>query len=185
MLPTILHLSVYLFLAGLVITFHTIHKKVAIAVDVAVGVSGVANLTLSILPCLDVRCPYRTPISQVLWYPCHACLSFTALCLHRYILGLHGLLDRPIRTRRQVILHRWFVSRGFSVSNHWQFLKDGLEESIFIRAVATLRDGDCGRVIWLFNRLARGDRHTFLKFAASIPIHKIPDLIPSIESLPF
>jgi hypothetical protein len=185
MLPTLLHFSVYLFLAGLVITFHTIHKKVAIAVDVAVGVSGLAYLTLGILPCLDVRCPYRTPISQALWYPCHACLSFAALCLHRCILGLRELLDRPIRTREQVILHRWLVSRGFSVSNHWQFLKDGLEESIFIRAVATLRDGDRGRVIWLFNRLAQGDRHTFLKVAASIPKHKIPDLIPSIESVPF
>ncbi|KAI0275582.1 hypothetical protein BGY98DRAFT_1114318 [Russula aff. rugulosa BPL654] len=146
-LPTLLHLSVYLILAGLVVTFHTIHKKMAIAVDVAVGVSGLAYLTLSILPCLDVRCPYRTPISQALWYPCHACLSFAALCLHRCILGLHELLDRPVRTRGQVIPHRWLVSRGFSVSNHWQFLKDGLEESIFIRAVATLRDGDRGRVI--------------------------------------
>jgi hypothetical protein len=42
-------------------------QKVAIPVDVAVGVSGLAYLTLSILPCLDVRCPYRTPISQL---PC-------------------------------------------------------------------------------------------------------------------
>jgi Family of unknown function (DUF6535) len=38
MLPTLLHLSVYLFLAGLVIAFHTINETVAIAVDVAVGV---------------------------------------------------------------------------------------------------------------------------------------------------
>ena len=185
MLPTLLHLSVYLFLAGLVITFHTINKKVAIAVDVAVGVSGVAYLTLSILPCLDVRCPYRTPISQVLWYPCHACLSFAALCLHKSILGLHTLLNRSVRTRGQVLLHRWLLSRGFSVSNHWQFLTDGLEKSIFCRAVTTLRDGDRGKVIWLFNQLARGDRHTFLKFAASMPIHKIPDLIPSVESISF
>ena len=185
MLPTLLHLSVYLFLAGLVITFHTIHKKVAIAVDVAVGVSGVAYLVLSILPCLDVRCPYRTPISQALWYPCHACLSFTALCLHRCIRGLHGLLDRPLRSRGQVILHRWLLSRGFSVSNHWQFLTDGLEKSIFYRAVITLRDEDRGRVIWLFNQLAQSDKHTFLKFVASIPIPKIPDLIPSTESVPF
>ena len=48
-LPTLLHLSVYLFLGGLVIAFHTIHKTVAIAVDVAVGVSGLAYIALSIL----------------------------------------------------------------------------------------------------------------------------------------
>ena len=170
MLPTLLHLSVYLFLAGLVIAFHTIHKTVALAVDVAVGVSGLAYLALSILPCLDVRCPYRTPISQILWYPCRASLSFAVPFLHGCILGLRELLDQPAQ------------SSGLSVSHHWQYLTYGLEKSIVYYAVETLKDGDRGRVTWLFNRLALGDRHTFLKFAASIPIHQIPELIPSIES---
>jgi hypothetical protein len=173
MLPTLLHLSVYLFLAGLVITFHTIHKTVAIAVDVAVGVSGLAYLALSVLPCLDVRCPYRTPISQILWYPCRAFLSFAAPFLHGCISGLRELLNRPAQ------------SSGLSVSNHWQYFTYGLEKSIFYRAVTTLRDGDRGRVTWLFNHFALGDRETFLKFAASIPIHKIPELISPIPSLSF
>ncbi|KAI0266314.1 hypothetical protein BGY98DRAFT_926537 [Russula aff. rugulosa BPL654] len=43
-LPTLLHLSVYLFLSGLVIAFHTIHKTVAIVVNVAVGVSVLAYI---------------------------------------------------------------------------------------------------------------------------------------------
>jgi hypothetical protein len=173
MLPTLLHLSVYLFLAGLVITFHTIHKTVAIAVDVAVGVSGLAYLALSVLPCLNVRCPYRTPISQILWYPCRAFLSFAAPFLHGCISGPRELLNRPAQ------------SSGLSVSNHWQYFTYGLEKSIFYRAVTTMRDGDRGRVTWLFNLFALGDRQTFLKFAASIPIHKIPELIPSIPSISF
>ena len=173
MLPTLLHLSVYLFLAGLVITFHTIHKKVAIAVDVAVGISGLAYFTLSILPCLDVRCPYRTPISQILWYPCHAFLSLAAPFLRRCALGLRKLFNQPAQ------------SRAHSVLNHWRYFTDGLEKSIVCHAVETLKDGDRGRVTWLFNQLALGDRQTFLTFAASIPIHKIPYLIPSIESVSF
>ena len=173
MLPTLLHFSVYLFLAGLVIAFHTIHKTVAIAVDVGVGVSGLAYLVLSILPCLDVRCPYRTPISQILWYPCHVFPSFAATFLHRCILGLRGRLNEPAQSSED------------PVSDHGQYLTDGLEKTIFYRAVTTLRDGDHERVTWLFNQLALGDRHTFLKFAASIPIHKIPNLIPSIESVSF
>ncbi|KAH9989274.1 hypothetical protein BJV77DRAFT_1172564, partial [Russula vinacea] len=59
----LLHLSVYLFFAGLVVVFHTINKNVAIAVEVAVGIFGLAYIALSILPCLDVQCPYRTPMS--------------------------------------------------------------------------------------------------------------------------
>ena len=88
-------------------------------------------------------------------------------------MGLRKLLNQPAQ------------SSGLSVSNHWQYFTYGLEKSIVYCAVETLRDGDRGRVTWLFNQLALGDRHTFLKFAASIPIHKIPDLIPSIESAPF
>jgi hypothetical protein len=144
MLPTLLHLSVYLFLAGLVITFHTIHKKVAIAVNDAVGVSGLVYLALSILPCLDVRCPYRTPISQILWYPCHAFLSFAAPFLDRCILGLRELLNQPVQ------------SSGLFFSHHWQYFTYGLEKSIVDRAIETLKDGDRGRVTRLFNQLALG-----------------------------
>ena len=184
-LPTLLHLSVFLFLGGLVIAFHTINKTVAIAVDAAVGVSGLAYIALSILPCLDVKCPYRTPISKILWYPCHAFLSLAALCLHRCTLGLHRPLNQPALPRGQRVLLRWLQSRELSVSNHWRFLTDGLEKSIVHRAVETLRIGDRERVTWLFNQLALGDKHKFLKFAASIPRHKIPDLVPTIKSVPF
>ena len=180
-LPTLLHLSVFLFLGGLVIAFHTIDKTVAIAVDAAVGVSGLAYIVLSILPCLDMKCPYRTPISKILWYPCHALLSLAALCLHRCILGLHRLLNRPVLSRGQGVLFRWLRSRGFSVSNHWRFLTDGLEKSIVYRAVEKLKDRDHGRVTWLFNQLALVDKQKFLKFAASIPRHKIPDLFLPME----
>ena len=167
-LPTLLHLSVFLFLGGLVITFHTIHKRVAIAVDVAVGLSGLAYTAMSILPCLDVRCPYRTPISNILWYPYHAFLSLAAFCLHNCIRGLQRLVlsrGKPLR---------WIASRA---SDHRQYFANGLEKSIVYRAVQKLKDGDCRRVNWLFNQLALGDRSKFLKFTASIPRHQVPDLI--------
>ena len=174
MLPTLLHLSVYLFLGGLVIAFHTVHKTVAIAVDVAVGVSGLAYIVLSILPCLDLRCPYRTPISQILWYPCHAFFTLAALFLHSCLLGLHKLLN-------QRVLLRWLQSRRLSVSNHWRYFTNGLEKSVVYGAVEMQRDGDRKRVTWLFNELALGDKYKFLMFAASIPRRRIPDLIPSIK----
>ena len=184
-LPTLLHLSVFLFLGGLVIAFHTIDKTVAVAVDVAVGVSGLTYLALSIVPCLDVQCPYRTPISKILWYPCHALLSLAALCLYNCIRGLHKLLNQTVLPGGQDVLLRWLQSRGFSVSNHWRFLMDGLQESILIRAAATQKDGDRRRVVWLFNQLALGDKDKFLKFAASIPRNKIPHFISTTEFFSF
>ena len=66
--PTLLHLSIILFLGGLVIVFHTIYQKVAIAVDVAVGVSGLVYMAMSLIPLLDLKCPYRTPVTYLLQY---------------------------------------------------------------------------------------------------------------------
>ena len=63
----LLHLSVFLFLVGLVIFFFTINKIVATVVSIAVGLFGVVYFTLSILACIDHSCPYRTPLSDVWW----------------------------------------------------------------------------------------------------------------------
>jgi hypothetical protein len=63
----LLHLSVFLFLVGLVTFFFTINKIVAVVVSVAVGLFGVVYFTLSILACIDYSCPYRTPLSDVWW----------------------------------------------------------------------------------------------------------------------
>ena len=62
-----LHLSVFLFLIGLVMFFFTINKIVATVVSITVGLFGVVYLTLSVLACIDRSCPYRTPLSHVWW----------------------------------------------------------------------------------------------------------------------
>jgi hypothetical protein len=84
-LPIILHFSVYLFFAGLAITFHTIHRKVAIAVDVAIGFFVLAYTTLTIFPILDIKSPYRTPVSYILWYLYLYVIIFTARCLRSLV----------------------------------------------------------------------------------------------------
>ena len=181
--PTLLHLSVYLFFAGLVVLFHTINKNVAIAVDVSVGVFAVAYIVLSILPCLDVSCPYRTPMSSTLWYLLHAIHFFAALCLH-WLLGLlHGCLVQPDLdyAPRQRILIGWLDSREKAIWMHRQFLKDGLGGSIINRAIY-MQDGDRKTVTRLFSLLARGDKSKLQKFAASIPRDRVSELIPLIES---
>ncbi|KAN0118912.1 hypothetical protein V8E52_004684 [Russula decolorans] len=91
--PTLLHLSVYLFFGGLVIAFHTIHKKVAIAVDVAVGLFALAYAVLTILPFLDIRCPYRTPMTYILWYSLH---TFLSLIVHIFYWSLEWLRWCPV-----------------------------------------------------------------------------------------
>jgi len=61
----LLHLSVFLFLAGIVIFLFTVYKTVAIAVSITVGLFVIVYLTLTILACVDRNFPYRTPLSSV------------------------------------------------------------------------------------------------------------------------
>jgi hypothetical protein len=61
--------SVFLFLAGLVIFFFTIYKIVGIVVLIvliAVGLFGVVYLVLRPC-CVDRLCSHRTPLSNVRW----------------------------------------------------------------------------------------------------------------------
>ncbi len=65
MTVSLLHLSVFLFLVGLVVFFYMINKIVAIVVSITVGLFGVVYLTLTILACVDGNFPCRTPLSDV------------------------------------------------------------------------------------------------------------------------
>ena len=63
----LLHLSVFLFLVGLVTFFFTINKIVAAVISIVVGLFGAVYFMLSVLSCIDRSCPYRTPLSDAWW----------------------------------------------------------------------------------------------------------------------
>jgi uncharacterized protein DUF6535 len=184
--PTLLHLSVYLFFAGLVIVFHTINTKVAIAVDVSVGLFVLAYIMLSILPCLDTKCPYRTPMSYILWYSYHTSLSFTADCLHWLVKQLHGCfvepnLDGVISSPWQRSFVHWLDSCEEAVKTHWGYLMDGFRKSVLDGAI-NAQEGDRKIVTSLFSVFALNDKSKLRKLAASIPRHRVHELIRPVES---
>ena len=186
--PVLLHLSVCLFFGGLVIIFHTINTKVAIAVDVAVGIFGVPYTVITALPCLDIRCPYRTPISFILWYPLHASLSFVARGLHWFLEQVDECLDSLDSPtwccsilRRQRILD-WKNSFDGAAQKHWQYFIGSFEKSIVQSAKNPLENGDRKIITWLFSQLALYDISKLRKLAANIPRNRVRGLIPFIES---
>ncbi len=183
--PTLLHLSVCMFFAGLVIVFHRINTKVAIAVDVSVGLFVLAYIMLSIIPCLDMRCPYRTPVSYILWYPCHAFLSFIVGCLHRLVKQLHeSFVDSPdgvISSPWQRRLVHWLDLSEKAVEKHWGYLKHGFRKSV-LDSAKKAQEGDHKIITSLFSALALNDKSKLRKLAASIPRSRVPELIRPVES---
>jgi hypothetical protein len=177
---TLIHLSVYLFFAGLVIIFHTINKKVATAVDVSVGVIGLAYIMLSILPCVDAKCPYRTPMFYALWYSCQIFLTFAARCLIWLAERLHGCTVEPnpdgIIDPWQGKLLAWSKSFEKAIRKHVRYLTDGFGKSV-IKGALDAREGDHEIINSLFSVLSLRDKSKLRKIAAGIPRYRIFDLL--------
>jgi hypothetical protein len=185
--PTLLHISVFFFFVGLVIFFFSIHNTVAIIVSFAVGLFGLAYLMLTILPCVQYNCPYRTPMTVLCWYPLHMSIFFAAHFLSWAVERLHDSLVPPHTgnnpSRRQQTLTKWSEICKAAVKNHRRCLKVGLEKSTIERAECARGNQDGKSLAWLCHHLvARVDKGKLQEFVASIPRNKIGQLMtPPIE----
>ena len=145
LVPTFIHHSVYMFLAGLVIVFHTINQTVAIAVDVSVGIFGLAYSVLSIIPCCYLKCPYRTPMSYIFWYSWHTFLYLEALCLSWFLEIIHeSTIELGPDNKSGCWDHNlvsWLRSRKIASRKEWRHLIDGFSGSV-IKDAKSAKDGD-------------------------------------------
>ena len=179
--PTLLHLSVFLFFIGLVVFFFTIFKKVAVVISIAVGFFGLAYFALTILPCLDHSCPYRTPMSSLWWYLWHTSLSYFARYLHFILRQLHNCLVPlnlgEITTRRQRILTQWLQTIEDFAKKHGKRLKHGFRGTVVECAREASRDIDVEALTWLFQMPALTEKSKIQKFVASLPGETIIQLL--------
>ena len=177
----LLHLSVFFFFFGLAIFLFAISETVAIVVSICVGLFGFVYLLLTILPCFDHRCPYRTPMTNVWWYVWHASLFSVALCARWLLKSLSGVLmlydsgdaTSPIQRR----FNNWRPLLDDSIEKHKRRLKDGLLGSIFRAAVESSEGINPTALIRLLNALTLADTNVVEDFVASIPGDTIIQLI--------
>ncbi|KAN0113969.1 hypothetical protein V8E52_007118 [Russula decolorans] len=179
--PTLLHLSVFLFFIGLVVFFFTIYKTVAVVISIAVGLFGLAYFTLTILPCLDHSCPYRTPMSSPWWYLWHTSLSYVTQYLHFILRQFHSCLVPlnlgDITTRRQRILTQWLQAIEDFARKHGKRLKHGFRRTVVEYAREASRDIDVDALTWLFQLPALTEKSKIQKFVASLPGETIIQLL--------
>jgi hypothetical protein len=171
--PTLLHLSVFLFFAGLVILFYTIHKTVAIIVSISIGIFVAAYVALTIFPCVRPNCPYRTPMSIILWYTSHGFLRWLFLCLYGILELLHCCCVSPNEGETNSWLQSILVS-GLqwvedAVNKHKQRLKDGFRENILRWAGKAADIVDVKALTWWFKLPALAEESKAQDFFACIP----------------
>ncbi|KAI0266146.1 hypothetical protein BC834DRAFT_1041380 [Gloeopeniophorella convolvens] len=171
--PMLLHLAIALFLAGLVVFFFTIFRTVAIVLAAGVGVLALAYAVLTVLPCIDLRSPYRTPMSNVLWFAWHAALVLPSSLAFGLVNVLHSALVPPnlgdITSRRQRVLARWLESLGASVRTHTSALTHGVRRSVVRAALHAPPKEDTAALAWLLDTPALAHDAALEAFIASAP----------------
>ena len=185
--PTLLHFSILLFFAGLIIFFFIIYKTIAIVLSISVGAFALVYVVWTILPCIDYRSPYYTPMSSVLWYTWQTSLSSVALFLRWLLRLLHCCLVPynfgDVTSFRQRILTRCFQTVDNFAKKHQQNLMDGFRKSIVQGALDAPVLVDLKALTWLFGRVGLAENSKTQEFVANIPGSTIVQLMSGpIES---
>jgi Family of unknown function (DUF6535) len=185
--PMLLHLSVSLFLIGLVMFFVIVNDTVAIVLSIFVGIIGMAYFTLSILPCLYRNCPYGTPVSSILWCLWHASAFFATFCLRWILRRFHALLvpynPGDIESGKQRKLTQWLSSVDNSLDKHGKYLKDGFRFGIIQGALEAPVVVDVKALAWLLKLPAMAEKSKIQDFVVNTPGDMLAQLISGpIES---
>ena len=187
-MPTLLHLSVFLFFAGLVDFLIPINKTVAYCTLGCVTLFALAYAILTILPNLHLNCPYRTPLSGITW----RVSQFSVLGILLAVRGIegqfHGLLLTLWRRTHQQITRgptRWREILDNRIKIHRRWLSDGLGKSVAISAIGAPPIVDAHALEWTLTAL--DEDKEIEDFAARVPgffdSHAVPDATSAILPL--
>ena len=106
-LPTLLHLSLFLFFAGLLVYLYNIHHTVFSAVAWWIGLCVAIYICITLMPIFRNDSPYYAPLSESAWYLVSGILFLFFRTLHR-----SPFLSHSFRTRFSDLTNhfgRWFL----------------------------------------------------------------------------
>jgi len=157
-MPTLLHISVFLFFAGLVDFLIPVNTIVAYFTLGWIAMFTLAYIILTILPNLFFNCPYRTPLSGFTW----RFSQFSVLRIVVAIRGIEGLFHQILitlwnRAHRQVTPDHgpteWRKTLGDHIEMHRKWLKDGLRKSVELSATDAPPIVDAQALEWTLTAL--------------------------------
>jgi hypothetical protein len=179
--PTLINLSTLLFHIGLVIFFFTIYKPVAIVVLASVVLFGATYFLLTILPCFDHTCPYRTPLSSLAWYLWHAVALVAKWFLQATLRQFRALYASfsvgDVQSRGQSKFTKWLDSIQPDLYGHDRRLTDGFRSNIVSYALQAPHEVDVKALTWLFQLPALAEKSKIERLVAAIPGETIVRLL--------
>ncbi|KAH9034786.1 hypothetical protein EDB84DRAFT_52719 [Lactarius hengduanensis] len=157
-MPALLHLSVFLFFAGLVDFLIPINTTVAYFTLGWIALFAVVYGILTILPNLRFNCPYRTPLSGITWRLSQISLLGTFLAIQGIEGPFHGLLLSIWRWTCQQVTEtsgptKWRDTLEKQVAMRRKWLKDGLRRSVELSATDAPSTVDKDALEWTLEAL--------------------------------
>ncbi|KAI0249939.1 hypothetical protein BJV78DRAFT_623398 [Lactifluus subvellereus] len=157
-LPALLHISVFLFFAGLTVFLFTINHTVFSIVLWCMGLCIGMYLCITLLPIFRHDSPYYTPLTTVAWF-CATGISWLVLRTLKIIASeLHG--------RKLVSLDSWYKISVIENQQNKRFFR-GFTRETEDSALRLSSDIDVRGLSWTFNSLE--EDHELEQFLAGIP----------------
>ncbi|KAH9173290.1 hypothetical protein EDB89DRAFT_1905319 [Lactarius sanguifluus] len=157
-MPMLLHLSVFLFFAGLIDFLIPINTTVAYFTLGWIALFALAYVILTILPNLYLNCPYRTPLSGFTW----RLSQFSVLRILLATRGIEGLFHGSLLslwywTHQQMTETpgptKWRETLEEQVTVRRRWLKDGLRRSVELSATDAPSTVDKDALEWTLTAL--------------------------------
>ncbi|KAH9062328.1 hypothetical protein EDB87DRAFT_339146 [Lactarius vividus] len=157
-MPVLLHLSVFLFFAGLVDFLIPINTTVAYVTLGWIALFALAYAILTILPNLYLNCPYRTPLSGITWRLSQCFVLRILLFIrgietpfHDLLLSLWDWIGRQVTETSGPTKWRDTLEKQVDMRRKW--LKDGLRRSVELSATDAPSTVDKDALEWTLTAL--------------------------------
>ncbi|KAF8269479.1 hypothetical protein EI94DRAFT_1799154 [Lactarius quietus] len=169
---TLLHISVFLFFVGLVIFLFTIFTTVAIIISISVGIFSIAYIALTILPCIYLNCPYRTPFSNLSWSVWHTVM--------RHIMALILWVEAMFHASGHLI--QWRKKFERHTQEHDLRRKSGLRRSVANGAQSAPECQELQAFNWFLQVPALSEDSTFQDFVSTLTDDAIQKMLQPSNS---
>jgi hypothetical protein len=176
-IPALLHVSVFLFLAGLVISLFDIHPTVAYVALAATAVCALVYAVITVLPAFWHDSPYTTPFSALAWY-IRRKITTALLNVVEYI--ANTLWKYSGRTWRRPTSPLYDI-----VSPYKAHFSEDMTTATQDAALGSKWEIDARALGWTLNRL--DEEGELVQFAAGIPRFsrsKVEDAVSILEAAP-
>jgi hypothetical protein len=173
-MPFLLHLSVFLFFAGLIDFLLPINTVVAFSALGLIAFCASIYAILTLLPIFHPNCPYRTPLSGFTYFSYHFSVSGLLSVVkiiegmfHRLLLGFWRCSHPHISGSPDHGPIKWKNVLEQKVHSHYKRFLHGLQRRVVLSAMEAPSRVDARALYWTLTTL--GEDKEFEEFAARMP----------------